>query len=87
MEGRKEERKGASFMARGRKEGAPSPQAHLSSDAHAAAAAAELGSAMCAGRGDAASPSQPRQKRIPSLKQMPAMRRPARGDGGPARLQ
>jgi hypothetical protein len=36
----------------------PSPQAHLSSDAHAAAAAAELGSAMCAGCGDAASQAE-----------------------------
>jgi len=66
MEGRKEGREKRSIIhAAGKERRSPSPQAHLSSDAHAAAAAAaELGSAMCAGRGDAASqPAQPRRKR------------------------
>ena len=45
-DGRKKRRTTHSFMAQRREgEGAPSPQAHLSSDAHAAAAAAGQGSA------------------------------------------
>ena len=66
-DGREEEKAHHSFMAQRRKEGAHPPQAHLSSDAHAAAA--ELGrgprSAMCAGRGAAEPPGRPPRKRIP----------------------
>lgn len=84
----KQQRKGASFMARGRKEGAR-PHRPIFPVMRTQRQQQQSWAARCA-RGVATQPArqrQPRRKRIPSLKQMPATRRAARGDGGPARLQ
>ena len=70
-------------------EGAPSPQAHLSSDAHAAAAAAGQGkrsAARCA-RGVARQSHPAGRRGREFLKLMPYLQRAgraARGGGGPA---
>lgn len=73
-------------MAQGREEGGklPSPQAHLSSDAHAAAA--ELGRAARCARGVAPQPaSRPAAAEENLLNKCPQRAgRAARGGGGPA---
>lgn len=82
MEGRKREKAHHSWRGEGKQEPVPTgPSFQWCARSGGRAGQREVRGAWRRSQLPAAA-----EERIPSLKQMPATRRPARGDGGPARL-